>query len=45
MLSLKNSYDHINIKYNFYDVTTVSLKDEDAFIAELSKRIDIAKKK
>lgn len=45
MLSLKNSYDHINIKYNFYDVTTVSLKDEDGFIAELSKRINIAREK
>ena len=45
MLSLKNSYDHINIKYNFYDVTTVSLKDEDTFVAELSERINTAKKK
>ena len=44
MLSLKNAYDHIDIKYNFYDLTTVSLKDEDAFVAELSERINTAKK-
>lgn len=43
MLSLKNSYDHIDIKYNFYDVTTVSVKEQDAFVIELEERIRIAK--
>ena len=43
LLSLKNAYDHVDIKYNFYDVTTVSVKDEEKFIIELRERIRIAK--
>ena len=39
MLSLKNSLDHVNIKYNKFDVTSVSVKNNDEFIAELKKRI------
>lgn len=39
MLSLKNSLDHVNIKYNKFDVTSVSVKSNDEFIAELEKRI------
>lgn len=39
MLSLKNSLDHVNIKYNKFDVTSVSVKNNDEFIAELEKRI------
>ena len=35
MMSLKNSLEHVNIKYNTFDVTTVSVEDNDAFIAEL----------
>ena len=41
MLSLKNALDHINIKYNSFDVTTVSVVDNDAFAAELAKRCGI----
>ena len=39
MLSLKYSLDHVNIKYNKFDVTSVSVKSNDEFIAELEKRI------
>lgn len=39
MLSLKNSLEHVNIKYNSFDVTCVSVKDNDAFIKELEERI------
>ena len=37
-LSIKNALDHVNIKYNRFDVTTVSLDDNDGFINELNKR-------
>lgn len=40
MLSLKNAFEHVNIKYNTFDVTTVSVTDNDAFIAELKARIN-----
>ena len=43
MLSLKNAFDHVDIKYNFYDVTTVSVNDLEEFIIELNERIRIAK--
>lgn len=39
MLSLKNSLDHVNIKYNKFEITSVSVKNNDEFIAELEKRI------
>ncbi len=35
MLSLKNSFEHVKIKYNTYDVITVSLVENDEFIKEL----------
>ena len=38
MLSLKNSFEHVKIKYNTYDVTTVSVIDNDSFVMELKKR-------
>ena len=38
MLSLKNSFEHVKIKYNTYDVTTVSVIDNDSFINELDLR-------
>ena len=38
MLSLKNSFEHVKIKYNTYDVTTVSVTDNDDFINELDWR-------
>ena len=38
MLSLKNSMEHVNIKYNYFDVITVSVVDNDKFIRELEAR-------
>ena len=35
MLSLKNSLEHVNIKYNSFDVTAVSVKDNDGFVQEI----------
>ena len=35
MMSLKNAFEHINIKYNAFDVTTVSVVDNDGFIKML----------
>jgi hypothetical protein len=40
MLSLKNSFEHVNIFYNAFDAITVSVKDNDAFIEALEKRIN-----
>ena len=40
MLSLKNALDHVEIKYNAYDTTTVSVDGNDEFIEELQKRIN-----
>ena len=39
MLSLKNSFDHVNIKYNKFDMLTVSVVNNDDFIAEIEERI------
>ena len=38
MLSLKNALEHVNIKYNTFDVTTISVIDNDGWICELKKR-------
>ncbi|MBQ8584585.1 MAG: PH domain-containing protein [Clostridia bacterium] len=38
ILSLKNSFEHVDIKYNSFDVTAVSVRDNDKFIDELEKR-------
>ena len=38
MMSLKNAFEHINIKYNSFDVTTISVINNDGFILELNKR-------
>lgn len=38
MMSLKNAFEHVNIKYNAFDVTTVSVVDNDAFIKTLHER-------
>lgn len=40
ILSIKNALDHVNIKYNKFDVTTISLDDNDGFIRELNERCD-----
>ena len=39
IISLKTAFEHINIKYNRYDVVSVSIKDGDEFIAEIEKII------
>jgi hypothetical protein len=39
MLSLKNALEHVNIKYNKFDVITVSVKGNDELIAELENRM------
>lgn len=41
MLSLKCAMEHVNIKYNTFDVTTVSVKDNDALIAEIEERVSM----
>ena len=38
MTSLKNAFDHVNIKYNTFDVVSVSVTDNEALIAEIEKR-------
>ena len=38
MLSLKNSLDHVNIRYNRFDIVSVSVKENDELIAELNAR-------
>ena len=39
MLSIKNSLDHVNIKYNSFDLLSVSVVDNEAFVSELEKRV------
>ena len=38
MLSLKCAMDHLDIKYNSFDVISLSLCDEDRFLEELNKK-------
>ena len=38
MLSIKNSYEHYNIRYNKYDMITVSVVDNEDLIKELKLR-------
>lgn len=38
MMSLKNAFEHVNIKYNMFDVTTVSVVDNDGLIKTLQER-------
>ena len=39
MVSLKNALEHVNIKYNTFDVASVSVKESETFITELEGRI------
>lgn len=41
MLSLKNSLDHVNIKYNSFDIVSVSVKDNDSFVRDICERCGI----
>ena len=38
IMSLKNALEHIDIRYNTYDVVSVSVVDNDALIEEIEKR-------
>ena len=40
MMSLKNSFEHVNIKYNAFDITSVSVVDNEEFIEALEERLD-----
>ena len=42
MIALKNSLEHVNIRYNRFDVVSVSVVTNDELISELQKRINIA---
>ena len=42
MLSLKNALEHVNIRYSAFDVTTVSVVDNDGFVRELSARASLS---
>ena len=39
MMSLKNAFEHVEIKYNSFDVTTVSVINNENLIKELNDRI------
>ena len=41
MLSLKCAFEHVNVKYNSFDVTAVSVIGNDDFISELRERAKI----
>ena len=43
MLSLKTALEHINIKYNRFDIVSVSVKDGDGLMRALDERISPAK--
>lgn len=38
IVALKNAMEHVDIRYNTYDVTTVSVVDNDDLIAEIDRR-------
>ena len=39
MMALKNAFEHVNIRYNTFDVTVVSVKDNAAFVADLETKM------
>ena len=39
MLSLKNSFAHVNIKYNTFDMISVSVVDNEGFINRIKSRM------
>ena len=43
MLALKNSLDHVDIRYNSFDVVSVSVRDNDDLIAEIEQRMKTEK--
>lgn len=40
LVSLKCAAEHVNIKYGIFDVTTVSVKDNDGLISDILYRVD-----
>ena len=40
MLSLKNAMEHVTIKYNKFDITAVSVTDNDDLIINIKARIE-----
>ncbi len=40
LLSLKTSVEHMHITYNLYDTTCISLKETDAFLEEVARRME-----
>ena len=43
MLSIKCAREHVLIKYGKFDVTTVSVKNNDIFIEKIKERIELTK--
>ena len=43
ILSLKNAMDHLNVKYNRFDLVSLSLQNEENFIEVLCERCGISK--
>ena len=39
IMSLKHSLEHVNIKFNRFDITTVSVKDNSTLMSEIEARI------
>ena len=39
MISIKNALDHVNIKYNKFDIISVSVKDNDGLVEVLKSHI------
>ena len=40
LIALKNSMDHVNVKYNTFDMVSISVDENDTFIEELNLRIN-----
>ena len=43
MMSLKNAIEHVNIKYEGYNVTAVSVVDNAEFIEALNERVSLSR--
>ena len=42
-LAIKNTLEHVNIKYNKFEIVSVSVKNNDEFIKEVEKIVSSAK--
>lgn len=43
MLSIKYAREHVEIRYGKFDVTTVSVKNNDIFVEKIKERIELTK--